>query len=58
MSIGHKDPALHTAEILLATICECGETKHEHGPKGDCGAQGCICVKFRPAKLKVTRVKS
>lgn len=64
MSIGHKDPALHTARQLLAGVCECGETEGEHtghratmysSPDGPCGASGCSCRRFKCADLVVSR---
>lgn len=64
MSIGHKDPALHTARIVLQDICECGETNSDHTghrktiwspPDGPCGALGCACEKFKRADLVVSR---
>lgn len=66
MSIGHDDPALHTARELIEGVCECGETEGEHcgrrvtvysPPDGPCGAQGCTCKRFKAAALTVTRVK-
>lgn len=66
MSIGHKDPALHTARELVAGVCECGETDSEHTghratlyahPDGPCGATGCTCRRFKAARLIVTRVQ-
>ncbi len=65
MSIGHDDPALHSARQLLAQICECGEYDSEHSgrrktpyapPDGPCGATGCTCPRFRKARLVVSRV--
>jgi hypothetical protein len=67
MSIGHKDPALHTARQLLAGVCECGETEGEHTghratmdapPDGPCGATGCSCRRFKCADLVVSRLKT
>lgn len=66
MSVGHKDPALHTARVLILDVCECGETEGEHTgsrervnsrPDGPCGASGCTCQKFRQARLIVSRPK-
>lgn len=55
MSIGHKDPALVTAQEDIARICECGEFHEEHTPEGYCGATGCTCEKFKQAALIVSR---
>lgn len=67
MSIGHKDPALHTARDLITQVCECGETEGEHTgsresvhgtPDGPCGASGCTCRRFKCADLVVSRRKN